>query len=168
MPVAVVPWEVQRFLDIAWAPASRNNTPLPDDRTVGVTLQEVSRPQLPQALQSLDLRAYDLRHVMPGSGVQRPVVWEEIEQQSPARDEFPALVSELAKRLKALQTIEQARVKPSGQESGDCFQFSGVGLAAPITWTARSATPFGFPRSAGARLRTHPPRASRRRRGGRA
>ena len=72
MPVAVVPWEVQRFLDIAWAPASRNNTPLPDDRTVGVTLQEVSRPQLPQALQSLDLRAYDLRHVMPGSGVQPP------------------------------------------------------------------------------------------------
>lgn len=51
---------------------------------------------------------------MPGSGVQRPVVWEQIEQQSPACDEFPALVSELAKRLKALQTIEQARVKPSG------------------------------------------------------
>src|SRR5215831_20818919 len=104
-------WEVQRFLDTAWSPASRNNTLLPDDRIVGVTLQEVSRPQLPQALQSLDLRTYDLRHVMPGSGVQRPVVWEEIEQQSPARDEFPALVSELAKRLKALQTIEQARVK---------------------------------------------------------
>ena len=107
-------WEVQRFLDIAWSPASRNDTPLPDDRIVGVTLQEVSRPQLPQALLSLDLRAYDLRHVMPGSGVQRPVVWEEIEQQCPARDEFPALVSELAQRLKALQTIEQARVKPSG------------------------------------------------------
>jgi len=49
-----------------------------------------------------------------GLGVQRPVVWEEIEQQCPARDEFPALVSELAQRLKALQTIEQARVKPSG------------------------------------------------------
>ncbi|HYK60969.1 MAG TPA: hypothetical protein VEV85_16175 [Bryobacteraceae bacterium] len=42
------------------------------------------------------------------------MVWEEIEQQCPARDEFPALVSELAQRLKALQTIEQARVKPSG------------------------------------------------------
>lgn len=107
-------WEVQRFLDTAWSPASRNDTLLPDDRIVGVTLQEVSRPQLPQALQSLDLRAYDLRHAMPGSGVQRPVVWEEIEQQSPARDEFPALVSELAKRLKALQMVEQARVQPSG------------------------------------------------------
>jgi len=31
-------WEVQRFLDIAWSPASRNDTPLPDDRIVGVTL----------------------------------------------------------------------------------------------------------------------------------
>jgi hypothetical protein len=50
-------WEVQRFLDTAWSPASRNNTLLPDDRIVGVTLQEVSRPQLPQALQSVDLFA---------------------------------------------------------------------------------------------------------------
>src|SRR5262249_52460321 len=49
-----------------------------------------------------------------GLGRPAPVVWEEIEQQCPARDEFPALVSELAQRLKALQTIEQARVKPSG------------------------------------------------------
>jgi hypothetical protein len=107
-------WEILRFLDRAHSAATHNEVRLPEDRVLGVVLEPVPRDAIPELLEPLVFRPYDLTRRIEGRDETRPAVWDALNQTPSARSEFDQLVVDLNEKLKSVYAHEQQPVQPSG------------------------------------------------------
>jgi hypothetical protein len=107
-------WEILRFLDRGYSAATRTEVLLPEDRILGVLLEAVEREAVPEPLQPLVFRPYDLTRPVAQRSGRQPVDWEQVSQFPPVQAEFDRLIDDVKDRLRTVERHEREFVPQTG------------------------------------------------------